>query len=247
MIHIISDLKLHYLDPAEDQHNLPNDCSYIIIAGNVSRDIKRAMLYITDIAKKYPQAQLIFNFGLCDTQCIAFQTTQDVFDLRINSFKQCPENIHFPLRGGIIGDYDFLSVFGWPKFQSNEDFLASRLIHDTIIDWTEEFYIDDIKIESNYPKAWNLEFVNEQIKKEAETIKNWISEDRGLPKVLVTAQGPNSKSVIDSEKFEIFADLDLSGITCVAGGDTDYVGHYKNARLIQSPGPDRTRVFPSLA
>lgn len=247
MIHIISDLGLHYLDKAEDQHNLPDNCSYIIVTGNVSTDNKRTMLYITDIAKKYPGAKLIFNFGLFDTKNVAYQTTEDVFDLRINAFDQCPENIYFPLRGEVIGDYDFLSVFGWPVFKSNEDFLASRMSTNSIIDWTEEFYIDDIKVADNYPRAWNLDFVNEKLNNETEKIRKWISTDNGKPKVLISAQGPHSKKVFELEDFEIFADLDLSGITCVAGGDMDYIGIFRNAKLIQSPGLDRTRLFNDLA
>jgi hypothetical protein len=244
MIHIISDLGLHYLDHAKNQHDLPDGCKYIIITGNISKENKRTMLYITELANKYPESKLIFNFGYYETHGIAYQKVVDVFDLRINSFSQCPPNISYPLKGQIIGDYDFLTVFGWPKFNNEQDFLQSNCIVDTVIDSDEKLYIDDILVTSEFIRRWSFDFANMQQQQELAVVKNWLQQDNKRPKVLITGQGPYSTQVLRSEKFEIFPDVDLTGVTWICGGDREYIGPYKNAKLIQVPGFDRSRSFP---
>ena len=244
MIHIISDLDIDYQDFAEDQNNINQDCKYIIITGNVSLENKRSMIYLDTLSKKYPAATIIFNFGLIDVMAKPYEGVKSMLDVKINDFKKFDKNIYLPLKPMVIGDYEFLCAFGWPYIRDEEEFNRSNLVKNTIIAWDGEFYIDDICVSKKFPRVYTMGFVNEQAAREEEMINEWLNTESTKQKILVTAQGPDSENIFKTTKVEIFPNLNLNGIVWITGGVTDYVGPYKNCRLIKLPGRDRSRFLP---
>ena len=244
MIHIISDLNINYQDFAKEQDIISQPCSYIIVTGNFCKENKRSMIYIEKLSRNYPDAHIIFNFGLFDVMGKPYEGIRSMLDVKINEFKKFDKNIYFPLKPQIIGNYDFLCTFGWCYISDEEEFKRSNLVNETIISWDGEFYIDDVLMSKKFPKVYTIDFVNEQAALEEETIRQWLNIDNGKQKILVTAQGPDSENIFKTTNVEVFPNLDLSGIVWVTGGVSDYVGDYKNCRLIKLPGLDRSRFLP---
>lgn len=243
MIHIISDINIDYQDFAEDQNLISQDCGYIIVTGNIAMDMKRTMIYIEQLASIYPNTKIIFNFGLFDVMGVPYEGIRSLLDAKVNDFSKFNKNIYFPLKNTVLGNYDFLCTFGWPYISDEIEFKQSNLLNNTMISWDAEFYIDGIFISNKFRRDFTLDFVNNQAADEEARIKQWLTTDLGKQKILVTGQGPDSENILKTTKFEMFPNLDLKNVVWITGGSSDYIGPYKNCRLIRLPGRDRSRFL----
>ena len=225
-----------------EQHVIDNTTKYIIIAGNISETNKRSMLYAETLANMYPSINVIFNFGITESGQQLFDRIENGFELHINSFKKSPANLYYP-KGACIGNYDFYCAIGWPTIIEENNFNDSYISKELWKGIDQEFYIDDILMSKNYPRWFTLEDVIEECNKEKAKVTEWLANDQGKPKILISALGDQCSSYIGKSSYTTFDGLDLSGITWVCGGDNDFIGSYRNAHVICLPGRDRSRYI----
>ena len=236
MFHLISDLNLDLNEKAEDQNVINSkSCDYIIIAGNVSNEIKRSMFYAENLARLYPDSKIIYNFGLNELVGKRYQSVEDGIDIKINRFRNCPDNLFYP-KGQIIDNHDFLCSIGWPRFRSEDDFKKTFLPEWCVIDYTEKLYIGDIKVSDTYWRCFNQEFINQKIEEENNKIQNWLNNDQGFQKILITSTGPNYTKFFNNAEYTVLDNLDLKDIIWIHGGDKQYLEKLS----LCYPGRDRS-------
>lgn len=242
MIHIVSDLKLNLHERAEDQENLKNNVNYIIIAGNVADTNKRSILYAERLAKLYPNTYIIFNYGLLESYQGEWSKIVEGYELYINEFKKSSKNVFLP-HGEIIGKFDFYCTVGWPTFYDDRDFLNSYIGSQPLLAFDQKFYIDNILMTSKYPRALSLEFIREQARIEEQNVYNWIKNDRGVKKILVSSFGNGSQSYMAKMNFKIFPNLNLQDVTWICGGDSESIILNNQQRVLSLPGRNRNKYI----
>ena len=218
LLHIFSDLNLHYLDKAEDQQIINPNTEYVVITGNTSSENKRALLFAEQLALKYPKTNIIFNYGIFELKNKLHTAVEDGYNTRINIFKQSPKNVFYP-KGSIVGNFDIYCTIGWPLYHSLDDFNSSILVDSTVISFSESLYIGDVCVTEKYRKVFNMDFVKMMAEKESVLLNEWINNDKGKPKILVTAIGSNSGSVLKNINYSIFNNLNLNNLLWISGGD----------------------------
>lgn len=219
MFHIISDIFLDFHEKAPDQHQIPTGAEYVLITGNISLENKRSMLYAETLAKQYPHMKVIYNFGLAELIGKKFQGAVDGVYSKIRYLRNVPPNLYYP-KGELIGEFDFYSAIGWPLYPDLESFENSRLIKDTVIDYTEEFYIGDLCVTDKYQRPFDYQFITDQAAIETDLIRSWIENDQGKQKILVTAFGNHFNSYLIESNYTVLPSLDLSSVTWVFGSDS---------------------------
>lgn len=240
MFHIISNSSIGHLDPEEEQHVLNNNTEYIIVVGNLSLTNKRTMLYAETLATMYPTSLVIFNHGVLESYNGIYKKIEDGFDLHVNDFKKSPTNLYFP-KGKCVGDYDFYCTIGWPTLIEERNFQESYFIKSLQKGMDQEIYIDDVLMSTYYTRYFTLENVIEECNKEKIKVAEWLANDQGKPKILISALGDQCPSYVGESSYRTFDGLNLSGITWICGSDHDFIGPYRGANVISLPGRDRTR------
>lgn len=240
MFHIISNSSIEHIGLEEEQHVLNSNTEYIILAGNISVTNKRTMIYAEKLATMYPTSCIIFNHGVLESYKGLYNKIETGFDLHINEFKKCPDNLYFP-KGKCIGDYDFYCTVGWPTLIEENNFQESYFLNLLHKDMDEEIYIDNVLMSTHYVRHFTLENIVEECNKEKIKIAEWLAKDQGKPKILVSALGDQCASYVGESTYKTFDGLDLSGITWICGADQDFIGSHRGAHVISLPGRDRTR------
>ena len=238
MFHIVSDIFLDFHEKAIDQHQIPSTTSYILITGNISLENKRSMLYAETLAKQYPHAKIIYNFGLAELIGKKFQGAVDGVYTKIRYLKNVPLNLYYP-KGEVIGGYDFYSTIGWPVYSNIESFENSRLPKGTVIDYTEEFYIGDLCVTDKYQRSFDYQFSIDQANDEANLVKEWLKVDQGKQKILITGFGNCFSNYLIDSNYKVLPSLDLSNVIWVFGSDFRIM----TKNQISVPGRDRTYCF----
>lgn len=242
MFHIISNSSLGPMDLEPEQHVIDVNTKYIIIAGNLAMSNKRTMLYAETLAKMYPDINVIFNHGVLESRQAIYERIEDGFDLHVNEFKKSPGNLHFP-KGQCVGDYDFYCTIGWPTIIEENNFDKSFFVRHLYKGLDQEIYIDDELMSKHYFRNYTLENVNEEYQKEKVKIQQWLANDQGKPKVLVSSIGDQGSSYVGESSYITFNGVDLSGIIWICGGDNNFIGEHRGARVICLPGRDRTKYI----
>lgn len=238
MIHIISDLNLGFHEIAEEQLLVNPETKYIIVTGNVSRENKRAMLFVERLASANTQATVIYNYGLEELRGKLYSAVLDGFNTRVNIFKKSPINLIMPLGRFIDDNFDFFTTLGWPAY-ADTDFYQSSLIKKTVSSWDEEFWIDDFCVTTKFARVYSPNFVRGMIEEEYNKINNWLLDKTSKKKILVSANGPNSKRFLLNTNYSLFKELDLSNVLWISGGDNDHIDQHR----ISLPGKNRNRYI----
>ena len=242
MIHVISDISMHYFDKDPEQHVIDPECEYIILAGNICDQNKRTMLYSETLAKMYPKSKIIFNFGVLESTEGLFDRIKDGYYIHINDFKQSPVNLYYP-QGTIIGNYDFYCTIGWPTITKLIDFENSFVGQEIFIDMTEELYIDDILVTKDMTRTFTPEHINLLKDQEECLIKEWLELDQGKQKILITSFSDWSNKFLGISEYKIFPNLDLNNIIWISSSDREFIGSYRNSKFISLPGRDRSKYI----
>ena len=242
MFHIISNSSLGHIDFEPEQHIIDTNTKYIIIAGNLSITNKRSMLYAETMAKMYPNTNVIFNPGVLESRQALYDRIEHGFNLHINEFKKTPSNLYF-LKGKCVGDYDFYCTAGWPAIIEENNFQDSFFAKELYKGLDQEIYIDDVLMSAHYFRNFTLENVLEECQKEKEKIEEWLANDQGKPKILISSIGDQCASFVGASTYKTFGDLDLTGITWICGGDYEFIGTHRGAHVICLPGRDRTKYI----
>lgn len=227
--HIISDLNLDLFDHAEEQHILEPDVEYVVLAGNISVTIKRTMLFAETLAKKYPNAKLIFNYGYQELLQIEYYKVQNSVIQRIKFFEKSPSNLFFP-KGEVVGSYDFFCTEGFP-YLDQQEFELSIFPKEFIIKVDGDLYIGDRLVCRRNPRYFDYSYYLDLYQKELEEITTWLGIDRGLPKILVTGLGKYNMPKYDSN------------LICISTGKEFLDEQVGTLRSIVIPGLSRSVFF----
>jgi hypothetical protein len=75
------------------------------------------------------------------------------------------------------------------------------------------------------------------------TLENWLAEDNGKQKILITGTAPTNDPY--AGEYQLYEDLDLSKIVWIHGGTETYDKIENGTRLISNPGRGlpRTNTF----
>lgn len=205
-IHIISDLFLGFNELCPDEEKIP-DVDLVIINGNIGH-IKRAMLYIETLCKKYPDIPFILNLGEYEQRTgtgKSFKELSTQLEIRKNSSNNWPQNLHWSQKPIIVtckngAIFNVLSVYGYPKIHSYEDewkdtrwakYYVTEIIDD--YDPTDKWYKPaETSFVRHGPVAVyaTLEWINNQHELEKQKVKEWeLSEGIGI-KLLITHINP---------------------------------------------------------
>jgi len=201
MFHIISCILLDVLEKAPDQLIVPDDAKYVIISGNTSASPKRTMLYAEQLAKKYPNVNIIFNYGQYEMTGAEYFKIKESFNQRLRSFQLVPKNLYYP-KGEIIGSYSFYSTEGWPYILKDK-FYNSVFASSFIIKMDDHLYIGDRLVTKRYPRYFTYEYYEELRIKEESFLKQWIDKKLNVPKILITGFGLNSDLSLDKNDFKM--------------------------------------------
>lgn len=227
VLHVISDIFLSFHEKALDQHNINPETTHIILTGDISVENKRSMLYAETMSKLYPNADIIYNYGIAELIGKRIKAARDGFNVKFDYYKKNGNRLFHP-KGQVINGYDFYCTLGWPLYQNLKDFLDSRLSHGTVQDYTEEFYIDNMKMTSKMARTWTYEFIETEAKKELEDILTWYETDLSAKKILVTAYGPNNPSeFLLNTNYKVFDNKDFPDLLWIHGGQRHIDNEYK--------------------
>jgi hypothetical protein len=218
VLHVISDIFLSFHEKAVDQHYIDAKTTHIVLTGDISIENKRSMLYAETLSKLYPNMDIIYNYGIAELIGKRIKAARDGFSVKFDYYKNLGSRLFHP-KGQVINGYDFYCTIGWPQYQNLDDFASSRLNKGTVQDYTEEFYIENVKMTNKMARAWTYEFVEHEAKKELEDVMTWYETDLGAKKILVTAYGPYSFSeFLLKANYKVLNNLALSNLLWIHGG-----------------------------
>lgn len=209
-IHLISDLNLRFNEPCPDEEILP-DVDLIIVNGNIANNMKRTMLYLETVCKKYPTTQFVFNPGQNESNFWREKNSGEGYlnlSVRKNSSQFWPKNLHYSKEPMLVNlrdgsTIDLLCIYGFPR------------IHKIDGNWEEtdwfKFYVQEFSedvdgslVNRIYHKSMETsrvrhglmavypgqEWVNKKHEEEWRLVKNWEIKSTTHFKILVTHINP---------------------------------------------------------
>jgi hypothetical protein len=222
-IHVISDLYLGFVEFTDAiDETLPN-CQIVVIVGNIAQ-IKRTMLYVETLCKKYPDRQFVLNVGRVEDGLHQKNTTElsDGLTARQEISEFWPKNLHYAFQKPIILNINgkTLSIFcfhGFPHIM--EDIIDSTRWKGTA--WykyaTHGVTIDENEFKNKnaaniyhgwFPKFSTPERCRQDHYKEQELAKEWLSAaDENHIKVLVTALHPKNDPCLSDIDYIMYPDI----------------------------------------
>lgn len=241
MFHIISDLYLDTFDKAENQHLLPEGCTFCVIAGNISGDLRRSLLFAESLATKYQNVHILYNYGLLESKGKEYFKVRDAFTARLSLSGKSPLNLTLP-KGKIINNFNFYATEGFP-FLTEDEFYKSVYSKKFIIAKDENLFIGDRLVSSRYDRLFSYDYYMSLYKLEKTKLESWISESKSYKKVLISSIGNDSSLLIETSNYKMFPYLNLKDLIWISGGDNFAHIQHENSKIITVPGKDRTNLF----
>ena len=233
IIHPISNINLgfhEFTDPVDEV--LPDGTELVIFCGGLSNKMKRSLLYCETLIQKYPAVKFILSPA-------PIEHNQEVpvilyGAMRVRYENTVLDNLYYSREPFTIGDYDILTLVGWPKVEQ----VPSRLSH--VFGEPRPRYLSDGECTNTKfryfitAEEMNVMHADEHIK-----LRNWLSTDSGKQKLLITGTAPSNDEYVTN--YSLYEDLDLSGVIWVHGGTSVYDITQNQTRLICNPGRNTAR------
>jgi hypothetical protein len=210
-IHVISDLNLGFNEFSTEEELIP-DVDLVIFNGNLGL-MKRGMLYVETLCRKYPSTQFVYNGGQTEyhAACPKFIGELDEsLSMRKFSNASWPSNLHWSKKSMIIKlrndiSVDVLCVYGYPHIHSHDvDWTQTIWYRDYVMDvkndfpkekqadWSRPEGTSDVE-HGFYPVFATKDWINKQHEIEWKLVKNWEINITCL-KILVTHLNPYKDS-----------------------------------------------------
>lgn len=246
--HILSDFYLGIIEPTDNVDETLPDCDLVFIAGNLGH-IKREMIYVEKMCRKYPNKQFILNIGRTEgtgqknnTELVDGLTSRQL----LSEF--WPKNLHYAYQKPIkltINEQtlDILCLHGYPNFIekdiSEKEWKSSSwwkyASHGVTFDQNEFRPTGTSDVYHGwFPKVSNVERCIESHALENAIVQDWLNnKESGGTKVLVTALNPIEDPCLPKLKYEMYpgANPDI----WIAGGKQMTV-ETNSYRLYSNPG-----------
>lgn len=254
-VHIISDLFLGYNEFSSEEEIIHESVDLVIFNGNLGH-LKRGMLYVETLCKKYPDVQFVYNPG----QTEKYQTFpkninefENSLTIRKSSSPTWPKNLHWSLTNQIIKlrngrSVDVMCKYGFPKiYKCNIDW------KDTI--WHKDYVMDvifgfdsrnasDKPIETSnvehgqMPIFATMDWINQQHEKEWLEVKKWEITPTCY-KILVTHINPFNDNRCNGQEASPYLIHLYNGLW--VGSNTTCNGiNFLGGKLYSNPGRGST-------
>ena len=211
-VHVIHDLMYGFNEPTEFADTQLPDVDIVILNGNISVSAKRTMLYINELATRYPNIQFVINFGWWEHYSFYLPKSEYEFEdglvIRME-YGDWPTNIHWKDPRSKEGLTILLQTgqtiqvwptFGFPKVQPTPNWknlwLYLNIVSDTIKGWrNNKNELEEInkelsfELHSQYPKWATPEWINERFEIEETNIRNFEVNAKHY-QILVTHLNP---------------------------------------------------------
>lgn len=216
-IHVISDLFLGFNEFSDDEECIP-DVELVILNGNIGQ-LKRAMLYVEKLCKKYPKTQFVYNLGELELHITShIKTLKEIetqLSIRKNTNSTWPKNLHWSLDPMLIPcrngqTIDIFCLYGYPKVHS----LISGTWEET--NWSRYYTMDidnsvnpeglsykPVETSNVYHGGVNimadLAYIRNLNLEEETRARNWELTENNAPKILVTHINPYKDSRLTNQ------------------------------------------------
>lgn len=257
-LHVISDLLYGFNEPTNPADEIiPSDVDIVIFNGNLATNNKRSILYAHTLAKKYPDVQFVYNFGLHERYWKILSKYEyeyeDNLNTRILMGGDWLPNLHWKdprTDGGLLiklrtgQTIDVFPVYGFPK------------IHNFTGSWEDTYFYqhhsiraqvkDEMKLWDNKPKEYSYvsygalpvwatkEWVNKKFDEINLRLKRWESSLQHYG-ILVTHLSPYKDSRLLNCTISPY-EIHLADRIWVTSHDRVSNINFLGARLYSNPG-----------
>ena len=206
-IHVISDLFLEFNEFSLEEETIP-DVDLVVINGNIGQ-IKRAMLYVETLCKKYPTTQFVYNLGELELHIMShvkmIREIESQLTIRKNTNSTWPKNLHWSedpmlikLRNGKT--VDIFCLYGYPKIHSLDcawedtnwyKYHTMEIDHSTTPEGKAYKPAETSNVyHGGVHTMANMDFINSLNKDEETKVRKWELTNNNAPKILVTHINP---------------------------------------------------------
>lgn len=231
-IHVYSNLNLRYFEFADPIDEQVPDCDLIVVAGGISDNVKRSLLFqetISVISKK----PLVVNYSL--TEFAKGDFYQDVIEATAVRYQMKSEvKCYYHFNHSISIDnpmVDVLTVTGWPHIGPDEDMSLSPLKRYLIKVKFGKIYNEQNELIAQVDHGYvSKEEINELHQSDRSRISDWLARTNTAPRLLVI--GSNARTILDG--------FDLTGVTVITTADEFTDCEFQGGRLYANPGSGLT-------
>lgn len=247
-LHIISDLDYDFNEFSDEIDETIPDVDLVVINGNISRHLKRSMLYAETLAKRYPSVHFIFNQGEKEKYMNFFpkfnnegeensklrQWANDSWPKNLYSQK----NIRLNLKSGDA--VDVLCMYGFPFIHSYtgewEDTHWCRNYVSEVTEDQNKFIPPGVShVYCGQGPVWaTKDWINEKHIEEFQTVKSW-ELDKSSYKILVTQINPYKDIRTQGQKVSSY-NVHLHNKLWITTGILDAPVNYLGAKLVSNHG-----------
>ena len=227
-LHIYSDLGLRYLDFADPVDELVPDVDAVIVAGNISSDAKRSLLFQETLGQH--NKPVFLNFGLLEFSKGSY-CLETLKSAHIRYGVKKDTNCYYKHNGNTILPelkLDVLPLFGWPTFKSQEEVDSTKLgkINLEVV-WGMYYNEEGVAVNTfdPYPTKWHR--INELHEQEQQVLRDWLADQYTTDNTKVLIVGHNYADIIKA---------DLTNVILIVPGEQAQDTAFNNGRLYSNPG-----------
>ena len=228
-LHVYSNLNLRYLDFADPIDETPPAVDAVIVAGNISTDVKRSLLFQENLGKH--NIPIFINFGALEfskgSYCLESMVSANArYSAKRDTNCYYKHNVNTLLPDLKL---DVLSLYGWPTFTSQEE-LDATYVGKFCLEVIWGMHYDEHGVAINtfdpYPTKWYR--INELHEQEQQVLKNWLEDQHTTENKKVLVVGDDYKTLVGS--------LDLTNVTLITPNASLQDTVLNNGRLYSNPG-----------
>lgn len=181
----ISSLAIGYLEFTEPPQIADEDVQLVAITGSISKNPKRSLHYVEQVAEAFPKLPVVFNHGPLEfAYNISPKHINATTHFRYNIAEIAPPNVYYPDSPKIVNGINILSIYGWPYLSSLEYEKTLLRSSVTSAEFTQ-LWVDDFFCTPNYPQPLTFREFFSHLEKEREELDK-LAQLSG-PKLIISA------------------------------------------------------------
>ena len=233
LVHVISnlDLRFHEFNSNEDEI-IPDGVNLVVFCGGFSNRMKRSLLYCETLIQKYPDIDFIINMAPIDH----YMEVPDILysAMRVRYENSLLRNLYYSKDSFELGDYDILTLVGWPKVNDVPEKL------EKVFGTPRPRYLKDGECcNTQFRYFVTAEEMDVFYHQELDRLEKWLSNKSDKQKILITGTAPINDPY--AGEYKLYENLDLSGIIWIHGGSETRDTVENGVRLISNPGRGLSR------
>lgn len=228
-IHVYSNLNLRYFEFADPIDEQVPDCDLIVVAGSISDNVKRSLLFQETISV-ISQKPLVVNYSLTEFSKGDFY--HDAISATAVRYQMKADvKCYYHFDDSITVDnpnVDVLTVTGWPNITTNEELAQSPLRRYLIrVKSHCKIYNEQNELIAQVDHSpVSRDEINELHRTDRSRISTWLNNPGASTRLLV----------IGSNARELLQGFDLTGVTVITTADEFTDCEFQGGRLYANPG-----------